>query len=225
MAKFKLTALQKDVLKFFGQNAFGRNFYWTGGTLLAYAYFDHRNSVDLDFFSENLFRDDEYLIFINELKKKLKLQKVSYVLKNNRRIYRLKRGGEVLKIELVYFPFKSIEKKKKLKEFVVFADSLTDIMTNKTLSAYQRKEVKDIFDLYCYLGKKHRYNLEKLVTLVERKFGVSIELPLLLAKMLALLADFDKINPMIFDSDKNIKEKIENFFQKEFSTLARKKIK
>lgn len=225
MDKFKLTPLQKETLRFFAQNEFGRNFCWTGDTLLAYAYFDHRHSVDLDFFSENLFRDDEYLIFVNELKRKLKLQKVAYTLKNNRRIYSLKKGREVLKIELVYFPFKQIEKKKKLKEFSVYADSLTDIMTNKTLSAYQRKEVKDAYDLYYYLSGKAKLDLVRLTGLVEKKFGISIEISLLIAKIANLLAGFGKLKPLIFDRDRRIKERIEEFFQNEFSSVARKNIK
>ncbi len=75
MKNIKLTPLQKDVFLFFGQNEFAKNFYWTGGTLLSYYYLHHRNSVDLDFFSEDLFMDNEYLIFINELKRKINAKK------------------------------------------------------------------------------------------------------------------------------------------------------
>ena len=62
-----LNQLQIDILKFFAKNSFAKNFYWTGGTLLAYQYLHHRDSVDLDFFSDDLFSDNDYLIFINEL--------------------------------------------------------------------------------------------------------------------------------------------------------------
>jgi len=223
MAKFKLTPLQKETLKFFGQNKFGRNFYWTGGTLLAYAYFDHRNSVDLDFFSENLFRDDEYLIFINQLKNLTKAQKATFVLKNNRRIYTIKKGREVLKIELVYFPFKRIGKKNRLKDFGLFGDSLIDIMTNKTLSAYQRKEVKDAYDLYFYLSNKPTLKIENLIKKVERKFGILIESALLLAKIKKNLGKFQELQPMLFS--KIDSEKVKTFFQNEFNKLAKKKIK
>jgi len=225
MRKFKLKPIQKEVLRFFGKNEFGRNFYWTGGTLLAYKYFDHRDSLDLDFFSEELFRDDEYLIFINELKKYLKAQKVRFTLKNNRRIYTINRWNENLKLELVFFPFHQVEKASELGELGINVDSLTDIMVNKTLSSYQRKEVKDAYDLYYYLKNKPKYGLPKLAKLVEKKFGVIIEPPLLLAKMNALLNNFNTLEPLIFSMGKNIREKIKNFFQEEFNSLIRKKIK
>lgn len=52
MPKIELTQLQKDVLFFIGKDFFGKNFYWTGGTLLSYLYLFHRFSVDLDFFQK-----------------------------------------------------------------------------------------------------------------------------------------------------------------------------
>lgn len=225
MQKFKLRPIQKEALRFFEKNKLGRNFYWTGGTLLAYRYFDHRDSIDLDFFSGELFRDDEYLIFINELKKHLKAQEVRFTLKNNRRIYTIKRGDESLKLELVFFPFRRVEKASKLDNFGVNFDSLTDIMVNKTLSSYQRREVKDAYDLYYYLKNKPKYSLSKLAKLVEKKFGVIIEPPLLLAKINALLDNFNALMLLIFSKDKKLREKIKSFFQEEFNSLVRKKIK
>jgi len=76
MPEIKLSQLQREILKFFGQDNFGKNFYWTGGTLLAYFYFHHRLSFDLDFFSCNLFTDDQYLEFINRLKKAIGAKKI-----------------------------------------------------------------------------------------------------------------------------------------------------
>lgn len=86
MSKIILTQLQQDVLSFFGQHPFGKNFYWTGGILLAYQYLNHRWSQDLDFFSDDLFSNDQYLTLINELKKKLSLNKVTMVLRHNKKI-------------------------------------------------------------------------------------------------------------------------------------------
>jgi len=113
----KLSKLQKDILKFFGKHSFGKNFYWTGGTLLSCKYLHHRDSIDLDFFSEELFSDDEYLKFINDLKVAIGVKKAKFNLDKNRRIYLIKRGKESVKLELVYFPFRPIEKKNSLKEF------------------------------------------------------------------------------------------------------------
>ena len=225
MPNIKLSKLQKDVLKFIGKNPFGSNFYWTGGTLLSYFYLHHRDSVDLDFFSEELFLDDEYLVFINELKKEVGANKITATLDKNRRLYLVGRGKETVKLEMVYFPFKSIEKKARLKEFFLRIDSLADIMVNKILSTYQRNEPKDIYDLYCYLSHKPKYNLPKLVSLVEKKFGVEIEIALLLAKINELADILDSIQPLLLKKDDDLSKKLKNFFQEIFNREAKKYIK
>lgn len=225
MPDIKLSKLQKDILMFFGKNAFAKNFYWTGGTLLSYFYLHHRDSVDLDFFSEELFLDDEYLRFINNLKSAIKADKVKFDLDKNRRLYFIERGKETVKLELVYFPFQSFEKKARLKEFSLAVDSLTDIMINKILSTYQRDEPKDVYDLYCYLSNKPKYNLPKLVSLVEKKFGVAIEIAMLLAKINELADSIDSLQPLLLKPEKNLSKKIKSFFQEIFNTIAKKYIK
>ncbi len=187
----------------FGEkDSFARNFYWTGGTLLAFKYLKHRKSVDLDFFSDNLFANDEYLSFINRLKKALNCQKITMTLSYNRRQYLIVRKSTTAKLELVYFPFTRIETRKTLKQYFVRVDSLTDIMVNKILSTYQRNEVKDIYDLYFYFKNKPKYNLRKLTKLVEKKFGVSIELILLLSKINKLVNNLDSITPLLLQKPK-----------------------
>src|SRR4030042_5526038 len=103
----------------------------------------------------------------------------------------------MVKLELVYFPFKSLEKKARFKEFSLAADSLTDIMVNKILSTYQRNEPKDVYDLYCYLSNRPKYNLPKLVSFIEKKFGVEIEITMLLAKINELADDLGSIQPLL----------------------------
>jgi len=224
MPDIKLSKLQKDVLKFVGKNPFGKNFYWTGGTLLSYFYLHHRDSVDLDFFSEELFLDDEYLKFINELKAAVGAKRAKFTLDKNRRIYLIERNGDSVKLELVYFPFASVEKKPLLKEFSLKVDSLTNIMVNKILSSYQRNEPKDVYDLYCYLKSKPKYNLPKLTALVEKKFGVEIELATLLAKMNELAGNMDSLQPLLLRKEKNLSTKVKTFFQNIFSELVKKYI-
>ncbi len=225
MTNIKLSKFQKDILIFFGKNPFGKNFYWTGGTLLAYQYLHHRTSVDLDFFSQDLFTDDQYLIFLNALKKQIKAGKIILTLQQNRRLYLIERGNETVKLELVYFPFPAIEKKVSLPEFSIKVDSLTDIMVNKTLSAYQRQEPKDVFDLYCYLSNKPKYNLQKLIKLVERKFGIVIDLTMLLAKINELASQLNSLLPLLLVPQKDLSSKIKEFFQDIFNFIARKQIK
>lgn len=240
MPNIQLSKLQKDILKFFGQDSFGKNFYWTGGTLLAYQYLHHRISVDLDFFSQDLFTDDQYLIFLNDLKKQIKARKITLTIRQNRRLYLIERGDGAVKLELVYFPFPAIEKKVLLPEFSIKVDSLTDIMANKTLSTYQRQEPKDVFDLYCYLSGKPkyseqnaqyigqrtaRYNLQKLIKLVERKFGIVIDPTMLLVKINELASQLDSLLPLLLVPQKDLSSKVKGFFQDIFNFIVRKQIK
>lgn len=225
MPKIELTYLQKEVLLFIGRNTFGKNFYWTGGTLLSYFYLSHRFSVDLDFFSENLFKNNEYSIFINELKKEIGVNNITEIVRQNRRLYLIEKGKDNVKLEFVFFPFPAIGERKKIQEFSVKIDSLEDIMINKIHSTYERNEVKDIYDLYWYLINKPKYNLQKLISLVEKKIGVVIEPSLLIEKTYQLCDDINKLKPLLINNDKNISIKIKTFFQKEFNKLAKKKIK
>lgn len=221
MSKIELTQLQKDILFFIGKGFFGKNFYWTGGTLLSYLYFSHRLSVDLDFFSDDLFRDDEYLEFINKLKKEIKADKITQTIQHNRRFYFVERGKESVKLEFVFFPFPAVEKRTEVKEFSVKADSLADIMVNKILSTYQRNEVKDIYDLYWYLSDKPKYSLIKLIELVEKKFGVAIESVLLLEKVNELCNNLDSLIPLLIENEQNLTVKIRSFFQKVFNDIVK----
>ena len=225
MSKIELSQLQKDVLSFIGKNSFGKNFYWTGGTLLSYLYLSHRFSADLDFFSNDLFQNSEYAIFVNELKKEIGVDRITETIRQNRRLYFIERGRDNVKLEFVFFPFPAISERKKIKKFSVKADSLEDIMINKIHSAYERNEVKDVYDLYWYLTGKPKYNLQKLICLVEKKIGVAIEPLLLIEKTYQLCGDINKLKPLLIAPDKNLSSAIKTFFKNEFNKLAKKKIK
>lgn len=223
MHKFELTKLQNDLLVAIGKHPFGKNIYWTGGTLLAYQYLQHRHSVDLDFFSDELFHDDQYLIFINDLKKTINSDKVQMNLQLNRRMFLINRKKEAVKFEIVYFPFSAINKKIFLPEFSIKADSLENIMVNKILSTYQRNEVKDVYDLYCYLNQKPKHNLLQLIKLVEKKFGVEIQPILLLTKINELANNLDSLQPLLFTKKSNLTQEVKKFFQEIFNTTIKLK--
>lgn len=226
MNKLALTALQKEVLTFCGQyQILQKKFYWTGGTLLSYEYLRHRQSVDIDFFSQNLLQENEYLVLANNLKKTVFAKKISLTTFQNRHIFFIGRGNEQLKIELVYFPFPPIEKRKKLPKLSVLIDSLTDIMVNKTLATYERFEPKDVYDLYAYFQVKPKYNLFQLANLVEKKFGVSIESVLLLEKINARAENLDILQPLLLKKEKNLSLKVKRYFQQIFNQHVNKKIK
>lgn len=164
-------------------------------------------------------------IFINQLKKAAKAKKISFTAELNRRLYLISNERESVKLELVYFPFLTIEKRKVLKEFGVRIDSLANLMANKIFSAYERAEPKDIFDLHSYLTKKPRFNLMRLIKLAEKKFGVEIEPLILFGKINELADKLDLLTPLLLKPEKNLRKKVKSFFQLEFNRFAGKRIK
>ncbi len=142
----------------------------------------HRYSSDLDFFSEHL--EAPEIFFKNE----------------------------DIRVEFVYFPFSPLKQQVKDKEFGIRIDSVLDITVNKTLSAYQRREPKDAYDLY-RLCKYEKYDLKKLTRLVEKKFGVAIDYTSLITKLIFTTEIIDSIMPILIHSEENLKKAIQEFFQ------------
>src|SRR5258708_38701921 len=70
------TKRQKEFLEVVSQLPFFRKFYLTGGTALAAIYYNHRESDDLDFFSESEFSFIELENSLHTIKSKLKFEKI-----------------------------------------------------------------------------------------------------------------------------------------------------
>lgn len=134
-----------------------RNFYLAGGTALMFK-FNHRVSIDLDFFSESPFS----------------FRRLSAKLRQNFNVYREEVGVdnvdffiENVKVSFVFFPFKNI---KPLEEFknIKKADDY-DIFLNKIYVAGRRIDPKDPFDAG-FLYKKYKWAKEKIKADFEKKF-------------------------------------------------------
>ena len=63
-----LTKNQTSIIEILKQSSLKNKFYWTGGTLLAHYYLQHRRSLDLDFFTDQKFNYDELVPFLNLVK-------------------------------------------------------------------------------------------------------------------------------------------------------------
>jgi len=126
-------------------------FYFTGGTALSACYLHHRESDDLDFFSE-LYFDTQFIVDrISSWAQKYEFTYQSKEIETVR-VYNLTfSDGEELKVDFVTYPHKRIAKGEHFQNFPV--DSLTDIAVNKLLTINQRTEVKDFVDLYFLLEK------------------------------------------------------------------------
>ena len=218
-----LTNFQKGALKEIGKSELSRFFIWSGGTALSFYYLQHRLSIDLDFMSQDLFRDEYLLTELGKIAKNLGVTSIEEQKKFNRREFWLKKGKEVLRIEFVFYPFPRIRPPQKLKEFNIKIDSIKDMLTNKAHAAYERSEPKDIFDLYCILLIK-KINFFRIFKWVEKKFGVKIDPVLFTSEVLKGAENLKELRPLILKKKFFKPLSIKIYFQKEAEIYLKKKI-
>ena len=218
---FELTLLQKKVLDLFAKSSLRDKFYWTGGTLLSNRYLHHRLSNDLDFFTDDPFSYNQVIGFIQKLKKDLKLPEVEEKKIYDRYEFILHNKGK-LRLEFVQYEHPNLKTRERWKSITI--DSLDDIATNKLMSLFDRNDPKDLFDLYFLLTKKN-YTIEKLVKLVEKKFGVRFEKSGVLSEFHKSTKELDNLKPLILAKNQKEKESIIKKIQKYFSDLSNQYLK
>lgn len=182
-----LTKEQKIILDEVKRNKFlNSQFYFTGGTALSAYYLNHRESDDLDFFSQEKFENEVILTLMDEWSKKHKF-KFQSRFKEVVYIFDLTfKNRAKLKVDFGHYPYKLLDKSY-IKEDIRI-DSLLDISVNKLFTIGQRSNVKDFVDLYYLLDK---FTLWDLVRGIEVKFRMKVE-PFFIA------ADFMKVNQFEF---------------------------
>lgn len=164
-----LTLEQKDFLRAFLQTDLKKTFYLTGGTALAAFYLQHRDSDDLDFFTEIQFDIEPILSFLKSLSK---IKNFDFEKKFDRRIFLLhyQDKQKKLKVEFTQYPFSAVKKRRKVDG--LYIDSLEDILVNKLMALSDRCDPKDYVDLYFILKGQPRFKLGKFITKAEKKFGI-----------------------------------------------------
>lgn len=195
MGKVTFTALQESIFEKFSKNKLlCKKFYFTGGTTLAAFYLHHRESEDLDFFSEENFENQHINIFVDQIAKKFKSE-LRFTQIEDTRIYELFRGNKLLiKIDFNYYPYKRL--KRGLKVQGVAIDSI-DIAVNKLQTMISRTQVKDFVDLYFLLKK---FTLWDLLYGVKKKFKIDEDLVLLGTDFLKV-EEFDVLPKMLVPLD------------------------
>ncbi|MBI2028275.1 MAG: nucleotidyl transferase AbiEii/AbiGii toxin family protein [Candidatus Levybacteria bacterium] len=216
MGKITFTPLQKSLFEKITQHPFlSRTFYFTGGTALSAVYLHHRESEDLDFFSETDFDDKQISDIIDSVASSLQL--TSRFTKHYRaRIFELVKNNNVLiKIDFVYNPHKRLEKGIDIKGFPV--DSLRDIATNKLLTINQRIEAKDFVDLYFLLKE---FTIWDLIYAVKTKYNMEFDIIL-------VGADFLKAETFNFLPKMNKPlslEKLKSFFRGKAKEIGKRAV-
>jgi predicted nucleotidyltransferase component of viral defense system len=142
--------------------------YLTGGTALSAFYLRHRQSEDLDFFSEEDVGIEEVLHVVRSAPA---IQDVQYERKYDRKIFLLRYPqARVLKVEFTTYPFRRCEEGPVVEGVQV--DSLRDILVNKVMALTDRRDAKDYVDLYFAFKKWSTLDFDRLIEDSEAKFGV-----------------------------------------------------
>lgn len=171
--KTTFSSTQKVVFDSFAKDKnLSKKFYFTGGTALSAVYLHHRESEDLDFFSETDFDNEEIISFVERVASLINTQP-RITLKERVRIFELVDDHKnlVIKIDFGYYPHLRLEKGKKVQGVEV--DSLVDISANKLATLLQRTDIKDFVDLFFLLKK---YTIWDLLHWSQQKFKLEIDL-------------------------------------------------
>lgn len=207
-----LTQQHRLILVELGKSKLAKKIYFTGGTLLAYQYLHHRYSLDVDIFSDDLLDDLLVTKAMQDLSKNVGAKKLRYTKYPSRWQYFFEFKDSEIKCDIVYFPFPKAGKRCKLKEFGLSGDSFLDITINKVHACYEREAPRDAFDLYTIL-KKQKWTLQSLLKGVEEKFGTTIDLVHLVARLMASIDLLDDMKLLFIGTPPKEKE-MQNYFKK-----------
>lgn len=192
LSKPKFIPLQKKIFDYITRDkSIASRFYFTGGTALAAFYLMHRESEDLDFFSEEEFEAAEIEELMKNLATTLNLNYRYTELERTKIFEFVEKNKLLMKVDFAYYPYKRLNESNKYHEVEV--DSLRDIATNKLLTINQRTDVKDFVDLYFLLKE---FTLWDLMYGVEAKFRMEMDLILLSSDFLKA-TQFDFLPKML----------------------------
>ena len=144
------------------------HFYLSGGTALAAYYFHHRESDDLDFFTDTSISLPAVTACMHQAKTELGAKKITYEHLYDRHIFMVE-TTPLLKVEFTLYPFPHLAPAMKKEGLLV--DSLLDIGANKLFALFDRNEPKDFVDLYFILKK---LSIKTLISGVKKKFDFTI---------------------------------------------------
>lgn len=185
-----------------------KHFYLTGGTALSGWYLHHRESLDLDFFSEQ----EVNALYINkwfkEKQKEIGHKSLSHTQELGFNFFNLRYpDGKRLKVDFSYYPSQRIQKGIVWNGLEI--DSLYDIAVNKFNTISMSPRAKDYVDLY-FIVKKEGYIFDRLRKDAAIKFGIHIE-TIHLARQFLRSKEFTDLPKMLVPFDR---QEMEEFFLK-----------
>ena len=208
--KSKLTKLQITALHELAKSDLRNDFYWTGGTALAYFYLEHRSSYDIDLFSDRPIEYTKLKELINKISKTVNLKKIEEKKIFDRWEFIISNGQET-RIDFVFYNHRKIKPRKKWQGIQV--DSFDDLIANKTMALIDRNDPKDAFDIY-YILKKYSLTDKKLLALVKKKFESEFTTSLFWSRCLLGAINFNNLKPFITGNSSTILKEITDYFEK-----------
>lgn len=203
-----LTSKQKQFLEVVLRESYIlRTFYLSGGTALSSWYLHHRESYDLDFFSEK-FEVNARLLesFLQKNKKMIGFENVVHTEQLGFNFYDfVYPNGETLKVDFSYYPSERVERGLLWRGLRV--DSLYDITLNKLETITQSPRDKDYVDLF-FISKKIPLDIDKLRLDAAIKFGIRTD-TIHLARQFLRVVEFRDYPKMLIPFDRN---DMETFF-------------
>ncbi len=203
-----LTIRQKEFLAVVLQTPYIlKKFYLGGGTALSSWYLHHRESFDLDFFSEKEEVNSTYLIrWLASLKDKLGISDIVHEEQFGFNFFTLTyTNGDKLKIDFSYFPSERVQKGKTWDGLQI--DSMYDIAVNKFHTIATSPRGRDYVDLYLIL-KQENWSIDQLIKDAATKHGIRQD-TIHVARQFLRSVEFTDSPKMLIPFDK---EGMDNFF-------------
>ena len=219
-----LNSTQIIILTELAKSPLRERFYWTGGTLLAEKYLQHRHSHDVDLFSDQPFRYEEVFPLVQAVKNAGELTKIEEKKVFDRWEFFIHNHREV-RCEFVHYDFKPLKPRKKWRGVLV--DSLDDLSANKTRAALDRREPKDVVDIYFLMTKK-KMSLAKLLRLANKKFGVQTNPSALLGQLVSNCRLLMNMRPLLLGAGQkqdDLVEKIQKYFKRLSADFVRRQLR
>lgn len=149
------------------------HYYWTGGTVLSEFYLHHRDSEDIDLFTE----EAEVFLppiksFIEKFSQKEGISKITHSTFLGLESFVLQKKDLLFKVDFNYYPFPRINIGKKWNNIAI--DSLLDIAVNKIHTISMRPRVRDFVDIF-FIAKTGKFDLKYLIGQAKAKFDWHID--------------------------------------------------
>lgn len=192
-----------------------KHYYWTGGTVLSELYLKHRESYDIDLFSEKEIYLPMIQKFVEIAGRILGAQQIA-----NRRFlglysffFKFPKGKE-LKVDFNYYPFLRINKSKSWRGLAF--DSLEDIAVNKIHTISVKPRDRDFVDIFFILNKEN-FTLQRLISLAKAKFDWHVD-PVQLGQTFVESVTYKDVPKMLVPFDK---KEMDKFFLKLAKSLEK----